>query len=190
MTSATKPSLCVRISRPRKASSPSGRAVLKLFAGGMAALVVVVAAMVGAAWLFAVALQARSDMRSVIAATAPARPEPRAPTGPMAGQAAVLASLSAPETSRSASAAALDPIGALPLLIPKSSDRMAATGSLGAKSATPAALEGAAAGVAAKPAQRALQELPLPLPRPRLAALGAGSESRDQNGRGGANGGL
>jgi hypothetical protein len=148
--------------------------------GGIAALAIVFMFMVGAGWLLAISLQARSDIRSV-AAGPPARPAWIAlPGGGMAAQASVVASLSAPETKRSSEARMLDPIGALALVIPDSSDSPAIMGSTVAKSAEPVALNVAAAGLPATPAKLQVQKLEvqklqiqeLPLPRPRLAALG------------------
>jgi hypothetical protein len=144
--------------------------------GGVAALAIVFMVMVGAGWLLAISLQARSDIRSVAAGPL-ARPAWIAlPGSGMTAQAAVVASLSAPETRRSSSGARrLDPIGALALVIPDSSDSPAIMGSIVAKSAEPIALNVAAAGLPATPAKLQVQKLPveeLPLPRPRLAALG------------------
>jgi hypothetical protein len=170
MTSVTRSALRVRISTPRTASSAVRRIILKVLTGGVAALAVVFMIMIGAGWLLAVSLQARSDIRS-LAAGPPARPAWIAlPAGGMAAQAAVVASLSAPETKRSSEARMLDPIGALALVIPASFDNPATTGSIATNSADPAAPNVAAAGLPATPSKLEVHELPLP--RPRLAALG------------------
>ena len=175
MTSVSKSAPRIRISRSRHSSSAVRRTFIKALTGGVAVLAVVFMVMVGAGWLLALSLQARSDIRSV-AAGPPARPAWIAlPGGGMAAQAAVVASLSAPETRRSPETRMLDPIGALALVIPDSSDSLATMGSIAVKSAEPVALNIAAAGLPAMPAKLQVQTLQvheLPLPRPRLAALG------------------
>ena len=159
MTSVSKSAPRVRISRPRNASSAVRRTVIKALTGGVAALAIVFMVMAGAGWLLAISLQARSDIRSV-AAGPPARPAWIAmPGGGMTAQAAVVASLSAPETRRSSEARMLDPIGALALVIPDSSDSPAIMGSIVTKSAEPVALNVAAAGLPATPAKLQVQKL-------------------------------
>ena len=185
MTFVSKSAPRVRISRPRNASSALRRTVLKALTGGIAALAIVFMVIAGAGWLLAISLQARSDIRSV-AAGPPARPAWIAlPGGGMSAQAAVVASLSAPETKRSSEARRLDPIGALALVIPDVPDSPVIMGSIVTKSAEPVALNVAAAGLPATPPKLQAQTLQvqklqvqklqveeLPLPRPRLAALG------------------
>jgi hypothetical protein len=160
MTFAIQPALRVRISNSRNSSSP-GRIVLKVLAGGLAVLAIVITVMTGAGWLLAVSIQARSDIRSVMAADPPpTRPAWNAPpAGGMANQMAIVASLSSPATERS-KMPVLDPIGALAMVIPDSFDSAASTGSIAANSD----------GRPAAPARPELHELPLP--RPRLAAMG------------------
>ena len=179
MTSVSKSAPRVRISRSRHSSSAVRRTFIKALTGGVAALAIVFMAMIGAGWLLAISLQARSDIRSV-AAGPPARPAWIAlPGGGMVAQAAVVASLSAPETRRSPEARMLDPIGALALVIPDSPDNLIVTSSIAMKSTEPVALNVAAAGLPATPAKLQVEKLQarvqaqeLPLPRPRLAALG------------------
>ena len=190
MTVVSKSAPRVRISRPRNASSALRRTVLKALTGGIAALAIVFMIMTCAGWLLAISLQARSDIRSV-AAGPPARPAWIAlPGGGMSAQAAVVASLSVPETKRSTEARRLDPIGALALVIPDAPDSPVIMGSVVTKSAEPVALNVAAAGLPATPSKlqaetlqvqkpqvqklqdQKLQVEELPLPRPRLAALG------------------
>ena len=175
MTSVSKSAPRVRISRSRSPSSAVRRTVLKALTGGVAALAIVFMVMVGAGWLLAISLQARSDIRSV-AAGPPARPAWIAlPGGGISAQAAVVAGLSASETRRSSETPVLEPIGALALVIPHSSDNPAITGSIATRSAEPVALNVAAAGLPATPPRLQVQKLQvheLPLPRPRLAALG------------------
>ena len=148
MTSVSKSAPRVRISKPRNTSAAVRRTFIKALTGGVAALAIVFTVMVGAGWLLANFLQARSDIRSVAAGPA-ARPAWIAlPGGGMAAQAAVVASLSAPETKRSSSEARmLDPIGALALVIPDTPDSPATMGSIVTKSAEPVALNVAAAGL-------------------------------------------
>ena len=168
MTSATKSALRVGISKPRNVLFNAGPIVLKALAGSLAALAVVFMVMIGAGWLLAVSLQARSDIRSV-AAVPPSRPTWVAlPASRLAEQAAVVASLSPPATASSFEMAVLNPIGALALVIPEASDSPP-TGSIVAKS------EPAAPTLASivRPGTLSTREVhELPLPRPRLAALG------------------
>ena len=154
MASVTRSALRVRKSKPRSTSSAVRRIVLKALTGGVAVLAIVFMVMIGAGWLLAVSLQARSDIQS-IAAGPPARPAWIAlPAGGMAGQAAMVASLSGPETKRSSEVRGLDPIGALALVIPESFDGPAHTGSIATKFPEPAALNVASAGLS-----RSLQDL-------------------------------
>src|SRR4029078_12981788 len=112
--------------------------VLKAFAGSLAALAIVFAVVTGAGWLLAVVVQARSDIRSV-AAVPPARPEWIAlPARGMERQAAGVASLSPPATISSFETAVLNPIGALALVIPESSDSPAHTSSIAKNAPEPA----------------------------------------------------
>ena len=173
MTSVSKSAPRVRISKPRNTSAAVRRTFIKALTGGVAALAIVLTVMVGAGWLLANFLQARSDIRSVAAGPA-ARPAWIAlPSGGMVAQVAVVASLSAPETKRSSSEVRmLDPIGALALVIPDTPDSLATMGSIVTKSAEPVALNVVAAGLPSKLEVQKLQVQELPLPRPRLAALG------------------
>jgi hypothetical protein len=170
MTSATKAALRARISKPRNVLSIAGPIVLKAVAGGLAALTVVFTVITGAGWLLAVSLQARSDIRTV-AAVPPARPAWIAmPGGGMQSQAAVVASLSPPQTVSSLQTAVLNPIGSLALVIPESSDSPAHTGSIATNLSEPAAPTFASRWHPRPVPRREVHELPLP--RPRLAALG------------------
>jgi hypothetical protein len=161
MTFAIQPALRVQISKSRNSSSPGRRIVLKVLARGLAALAIVCVVMIGMGWLLAVSLQARSDIRSVMAA-APSSTRPARivlPAGGTANRLAVVASLASPATER-AKMPVLDPIGAFALVIPDSFDSPASTGSIAANA-------GGRPGAPAKPDLR-----DMPLPRPRLAAMG------------------
>ena len=65
MTSVSKSAPRVRISKPRNTSAAVRRTFIKALTGGVAALAIVFTVMVGAGWLLANFLQARSDIRSV-----------------------------------------------------------------------------------------------------------------------------
>lgn len=180
MTYATRPSLQARIPKSRNSLSNNGRIALKVLTGGLAAagtvFMTVTAVMVGAGWVFGLLVEARSDLRSVVAL---ARPSDGLawtgqPAGGMASQAAVLATLSSPATKRPAKAAVFDPMGALAMVIPDSSDtledrslKQAYTGSIGPYSSRLADV------ASAEPPGSAprLDDVPLPRTRPRLAAL-------------------
>jgi hypothetical protein len=185
MTYATRSSLHARSSKPRNSSSNNGRIVLKALTGGFAAVVLVLmtvmAVITGAGWLLAVSLRAQSDIRFVVAVAPPPGRLVRsgAPAGETAGQTVVVESFSLPATVRSTRTPVLDPVGALALVIPGSSDAGANpsddqifTGSLRAPSAKLASLDvaplgqpGAAAKLVDPP------QPPLPRARPRFAAL-------------------
>ena len=183
MTYADRSSLRVRIPKPRNSLAGRRRTVLKALTGGFAAVSVVLVAvatvMIGAGWLLAASLEARKDIRAAVALG------PKSarlawsgrPTGGMANQQAVIASLSSPATKRSLETPALDPIGGLALVIPDSSDsrkygsvKLAYTGSLGRAASKLAAPEAASADLPRRPPEL-VDVRKLPLPRPRLASL-------------------
>jgi hypothetical protein len=175
MTYATRSSLHVGISKPRNSLSNPIRIVLKALTRGLVAAVIVVmtvaAVMTGAGWLLAVSLEARADIRSVVAP-----PSARlAWTGPFAAGSAsrlVAASGSPPAPEPAFELPVLNPIGALALVIADSSDTSDHTGSIGSSSAVRASLNVASGSRHSMPSILGdAHLLPLPRARPRLAAL-------------------
>ena len=191
MTFAASSSLHVGIPKRRNSLSNRRRTVLKALTVGLATIAIgamsIAAVMIGAGWILAVSLKARSDLRSAVA---------RAPTSNQQVQAAlaagematpVVAGSPPPETARSAEAPAPNPIGALALVIPQPSSKQDAasvstpakpivdngyTGSIGTETPRLATLGIASVRLSENPA--ALGDThppPMPGVRPRLAAL-------------------
>jgi len=186
MTYATSSSLRVRIPEPRDNSFTRRRNFLKVLSGGVLAVVIVVVAaasvLTGAGWLLAKSLQARSDVRSVVALATPRR---RLPWADLAADGTasppVIVADSAPPASVRFSEVSMpmDPVGALALVIPGPAVASIApteeihTGSLGP--ARLAAFDVLPAGRPRSPsAPDEARPIPLPRTRPRLASLSPG----------------
>jgi type VI secretion system (T6SS) effector TldE1-like protein len=184
MTSAIKTARRAQKLKPRNCLSNHRWIVLRALTGTLAVVAIVfitvTTVLMGAGWLLAISLEARSNLRFVVA-LAPPSEWAGAPASAMARQSSIVATLSSPATSRSSERPVLNPIGALALVIPYSSDSLdnssddqTYTGSLQAQSTKLAALDVASAGHSETPSplnDRHPQPLPLPRAQSRLAAL-------------------
>ena len=172
------------MARPRNAVSKHRRIILKTVTGGLAAVAAVVftvtTAMHAAGWLLTAATRDRSDLRPVIALAAPSgRPAPPARAAYVASPPAVVVAALWPAEDRSFDAPALNPLGALALVVPDSMDMAeeifaepVITGSIGNASFKLAALDVGSGGGHPERRPQSDDALALPLPRPRVAALG------------------
>lgn len=187
MTIAAKSSVGVRKSRPRNSPPQFRRTAVKALTSGLAVVVIgsvtVISALIGAGWLLAASLQARSTMRTALALAPP--PDRTVWAGLSSGGATsrtvVVAGLPAPEPSTPMQ----EPIGALAFVTlgpsrianGPSSDEIH-TASIGIFLAAPEIRESAPLsppplGLPPALPARLVEEPPVPLPqtRPRLASL-------------------